>query len=292
MIYKILLFTNFLLFIFGGSDCQTLDSLKIESEDSIQQIRKIDSALATENLFKLNSRPETFYSVSYEARAKAVHKLVKDCILFYESRFPPKNFSVKLYVLNKADWEKVPFGQPYGLIGYFPGNNLEIIAAEKNAMARLVGAPDDSVKTDSVVSGYDMGALHELGHYFFITLNGMDKDLWFNEFIADYFMICYIKEKHVGFEIEEMAKITYSSPQHKTLDDFQKFYASGLGPANYDWYQRKFAQLGFALYPKLKLELIKQILQNYSAVGKNIDCTELIEKLAPDIMNSWLKGMQ
>jgi hypothetical protein len=289
---KKFIFTVFFFCLVAASDCQILDSIQVVSTDSIRQIKSIDSNLSLENLSKLEGRPETFYSSGYIVRAKAIYHLVGGCIVYYESMFPSKKFGIKLYILDKAVWEKAPFGQPYGMIGYFPGNNLEIIAAEKNAMALLVGVPEDSVKTDSVVSGYDIGALHELGHYFFITLSGINKDLWFNEFIATYFMICYIKEKHLGFEIEDMARITYSSPQHKTLADFQKLYASGLGSANYDWYQRKFAQLGFALYPKLKLELVRQILQNYSARGKNIDCLSLMKKLAPDAMNRWLKEMQ
>jgi hypothetical protein len=190
---KKFIFTVFFFCQVAASDCQVLNSIQAVSTDSIRQIKSIDSNLKVENLSKLEGRPETFYSSGYIARAKAIYNLMDSCILYYESMFPPKKFSIKLHVLDKTDWERASFGQLYGMIGYFPGNNLEIIAAEKNAMAHLIGAPDDSVKTDSIVSGYDIGALHELGHYFFITLNGINKDLWFNEFIATYFMICYIR---------------------------------------------------------------------------------------------------
>jgi hypothetical protein len=78
---------------------------------------------------------------------------------------------------------------------------------------------------------------------------------------------------------------------HKTLKDFQKLYGD-VGPANYHWYQCKFAQLGYKLYPQLKIGLIKKVIENYSPGGENLDGISLLKKLAPDTMDEWLKEMQ
>jgi hypothetical protein len=42
----------------------------------------------------------------------------------------------------------------------------------------------------------------------------------------------------------------------------------------------------------MKHELVRQILQNYSAAGENIDCISLMKKLASVEMDKWLKEMQ
>ena len=65
-----------------------------------------------------------------------------------------------------------------------------------------------------------------------------------------------------------------------------------MGPANYHWYQSKFAELGFSLYPQFKLGLIKKVLQNYAAGGENVDGLTLLKRMAPEKMDVWLKEMQ
>jgi hypothetical protein len=266
-------------------------------QDSVLQNKiAIDSILASEQLNKLEGRPATFYSKGHEVRAKAIHDLVRGCVLFYEAQFPGRKFDLRVYVLDKNDWERAPFGNPYGLINYYPDNILEIIPADKNALTRLVGAPDDSIQADSIISGYDAGALHELGHYFIETLYHLRKsikDKWLHEVMATYFSYCYLKEKHsqIASGIEELVKPPLPQPKYKSLQDFQNLYGK-VGPENYDWYQRRFAQLDFALYPQLKLELIKKVIENYSPGGKNLDGISLLKKLAPETMNEWLKEMQ
>ncbi len=83
----------------------------------------------------------------------------------------------------------------------------------------------------------------------------------------------------------------YNQFAFKTVDDFNKIYL-GVGPANYHWYQQKFAKLAFAVYPDLKLELIKKVLQNFAAGGKNLDGLTLLKGLDPQKVDGWLKEMQ
>ncbi len=266
-------------------------TLKAQQIDSIKNTKNvIDSILASEQLILLDGNPKTFCSLDAVVRSKALQGLIHGCIDFYEPLFPGNKFDVHVYILNKPDWEKAPFKQPYGMPFYDDRIEIMVIAAEKNALRRLSGLPDDPVKSDSILSSLDFQPLHELGHYFFFTLNKVNKEKWLNEFLATYFLICYLKNKNLEPNLEEEMKADYPVT-HRTLEDFQKFYG-GVGPRNYGWYQVKFAKLGFELYPEFKVELIRLVLQNYAPNGKNLDGVTLLKGLAPETMNTWLKMMQ
>jgi hypothetical protein len=256
----------------------------------LQNKKAIDSILLTEHLSKLIGSPQTFYSKGFNARAKVLQQLVLNCIKFYEMQFAGKTFNVSIYVLNEDDWQKPPFGVPYGLPDYLPENELEIIGADKNALAHISGRPDDPVKSDSIISGYDYVALHELGHYFFITFNNLRTEKWLDEFLVSYFLICHIKANNIDFDLKSFFKPD-GDQQHKTLEDFNKMY-DGVDPANYDWYQKEFLQLGLQLYPQLRFDLINKIIENYSAHGKHLTGLVLLKNLAPETINNWLRQMQ
>jgi hypothetical protein len=266
-------------------------TLKAQQNDSIKNTKNvIDSILASEQLVLLDGKPKTFCSPDAVVRSKVLQDLINNCIYFYDSLFPGNKFNMRVYILNKPNWEKAAFEQPYGMPFYNDLNEIMVIAAEKNALRRLSGLPDDPVKSDSILSSLDYQPLHELGHYFFFTLNKIKKEKWFNEFLATYFLICFLKSNNLEPNLEEEMKADYPVT-HRTLEDFQKFYG-GVGPRNYGWYQVKFAKLGFELYPSFKVELIRLVLQNYAPNGKNLDGVTLLKGLAPETMNAWLKMMQ
>jgi hypothetical protein len=272
-----------LTFIFSTLKAQQIDSIKNSKNG-------IDSILASEQLIMLDGQPITFCSMDAVVRSKVIRRLIHNCINFYEPLFPGNKFNVRVYILNKPDWVKAPFEQPYGMPFYNDLNEIMVIAAEKNALRRLSGLPDDPEKSDSILSSLDYQPLHELGHYFFFTLNKVKKEKWLNEFLATYFLICFLKSNNLEPNLEEEMKADYPVT-HRTLEDFQKFYG-GVGPRNYGWYQVKFAKLGFELYPSFKLELIRLVLQNYAPNGKNLDGVTLLKGLAPETMNAWLETMQ
>ena len=265
--------------------------LKAQQIDSIKNTKNvIDSILASEQLILLDGKPKTFCSLDAVVRSKVLQGLIHNCIDFYEPLFPGNKFNVRVYILNKPDWEKPHFEQPYGMPFYTDQYEIMAIPAGKNALRRLSGLPDDPEKSDSILSSLDYQPLHELGHYFFFTLNQLNKEKWLNEFLATYFLICFIKSNNPEPNLEEEMKADYPVT-HRTLEDFQKFYL-GVGPKNYGWYQVKFAKLGFELYPEFKVDLIRLVLQNYAPNGKNLDGVALLKGLAPETMNTWLKMMQ
>ncbi len=269
--------------------------LRAQYQDSILQNKKaIDTTLLNEHLDSLNDFPKTYYTPGYKIRATALQNLIKEYIGFYQSKFPAHHFNVPLYVLDSNDWKEDLFAAPYALPNYLPGNNIIVIGAEKNALAKLSGVPVTTT-SDSIVSGYDYVAIHELGHYFFITLNKTRTDKkWFDEFLANYFLVSFIVEKKTDVVKQWQHMIDdndKNAPAHRTLQDFEKLYDQ-VGPPNYDWYQKKFMKLCFLLYLKLKTKLITEVIENYKPGGKNLDALTLMKTIAPTVMSKWLKEMQ
>jgi hypothetical protein len=280
-------FTLVLLLSSGAIDSSAFAQQSNSNEKSKENI---DSTLLSEHLVSLKGKPGTFYSVGFDIRANTLHKLFHDCINYYEGIFPEKKFATQVYILNKKDWEIPNFEEPYGMPFYDPDYDILVIAAEKDALAKLSGLKDATKTSDSVLTGLDYQPLHELGHYFFFTLYKINKEKWFNEFLATYFLICYLKERNLEPNLEDELNADYPV-EHRTLEDFQKFYLQ-VGPQNYHWYQSKFAKLGFKLYPKFNTNLIKEVLNNYNSAGKALDGISLLRDLAPETLNEWLKEMR
>ena len=272
-----------------------LPSVCAQQTGNIKRNKEIlDSVFRSENLEALHGNASIFYTAGFDVRAKTIQKLFNNSIDFYTNIFPEKKFLVPVYLLDKPDWNKLHFFYPYGLPFYEPTYGILVVPAEKDALAKLAGLKDIPKTPDSVLTGLDHQPLHELGHYFFFTLNNIYKEKWFNEFLATYFLICYVKEKNLEPDmettLEDELKADSQEP-HKSLNDFENLYF-GVGPKNYGWYQNKFAQLALKLYPQFKTDLIKKVLVNYETGGKNLEGVLLLKNLAPEIMNEWIKDMQ
>ena len=159
-----------------------LTSVAIDNSAYAQQVntkdeskKSIDSILLSENLVSLKGNPTILYSTGFVIRANTLQKLFNDCINYYEVIFPGEKFAPKVYILNKSDWEKPNFEEPYGMPFYSPNYDILVIAAEKDALAKLSGLMDVTKTSDSILTGLDFQPLHELGHYFFFSLNKINK---------------------------------------------------------------------------------------------------------------------
>jgi hypothetical protein len=250
---------------------------------------RFDTLLTTFQLDTLNGRIKTIYTKGYELRAKTMQSLVEKCSEFYEQKFPDLKFTVQLLLLNKSDWNKLEIGLPYGMPNSLTTRDKLMIAADKNAVGKLFGGAD--TLADNILSDFDYIALHELGHNFLMRQRKTDaKQNWANEFLASYFAICYIKESKIPAGLPQKDQTNFK-PQHKTLKDFEDLYLQ-VGPENYAWYQGKFQELGYRLYPKYKIDLIRTFIENYSISGKHLDPIDLLRQLAPEITNQWLEEMK
>ena len=144
---------------------------------------------------------------------------------------------------------------------------------------------------DMHLSEFDCIALHELGHIFLQTFNHtFTGKLWKDEFLASYLAFCFLKEHKNYPALPQAGEFNYQ-PKYKTLVDFERLY-NKVGDRNYGWYQAQFQNLGYELYPKFKTDLIKKFIANYSANGKKLDPLVLLQQLAPEITNQWIKEMK
>lgn len=280
--YHFLVVLLFITLCFSA-DAQNTDSLAKRKKD-------LDSILSSEHLDMLTGTAPVHYSANFQIRAKTLQGLFVNCINYYERILPGTKFNVNIYILGKIDWDRPHTGFPYGMPFYHPDYRVLFVPAEKNALRRLTGLPDDPVKSDSVLSTFDFQPIHELGHYYFFTLNGIYKEKWMNEFLATYFLICFIQAKGLAPDLQKELQANFPVA-HRTLDEFEKLYL-GVGPSNYHWYQSKFAMLGYSLYPQFKEKLITLVLQNYAPGGKNLDAKSFLLSVSPDTVTAWLNEMK
>jgi hypothetical protein len=274
-LFSFLLFTTY-------SYCQQQSSPFVQSTsfDSVVKQLPVDT---------LNGKIKAIHSRNYGLRAGTLQQLVESCAKYYEKKFTHTKFTVQLMVLNQKDWEALDIFIPYGLPTNLNAENTILIATDKKYVGELFGKSD--TLPDDVLSEFDYVCLHELGHHFFEVMHKINTGKsWANEFLASYFAICYIHATKSKTGLPDFSMSEYQ-PQYKTLEDFEKLYI-GVGPPNYAWYQQKFIELGEKLYSKFRLKLIQQFLQNYSSKEKNIDPQELLNQLAPEIMEKWLNEMK
>jgi len=254
---------------------------------------QLDSSIATLHLDTLQGKILTLYGNGYKVRAKAIYSMVEKCAAFYELKFPDVKFNLEIMILNQLEWDKInlpKYGSTYGMPTAWSRINKIFIAADKKTVGKLLGGNDDNT-SDSILSAYDVLALHELGHIFLETYkHTFTQKKWADEFLATYFKTCFLKINK-GYPHFPGTKKSSYQPKYRTLEDFEQLYTS-VGPRNYSWYQGKFGSLGKRLYPKFKTKLIKIFIANYSADGQKIPPLALLKQLAPGITNQWLSEMK
>lgn len=262
-----------------------------------ERLRRFDSSLQTLQADTLQGRIKVLYSKHYRSRAVLIRNMVEKGCVFYEQKFPEIKFTTQLLILDINDFNKVlfPFADkiPYGMPFSILKRNLLVIGADKKAVSELLG-PDNTAENE--LSGWDSIALHELGHIFFdVVKNIHPEENWASEFIANYFAECYYAETiptfFEGVDFVAQNNPHEYQPKHKTLEDFDRLYLQ-VGARNYGWYQGKFQELCDRLYPEFKIDLIRKIIDNYSANGKHSDMLTLLKQISPEITNKWLEEMK
>jgi hypothetical protein len=255
---------------------------------------RYDTVLSRLHLDTLHGAIVALYSNGYEVRAKALDRIIKNCSLFYDKQFAGVVFNPQVCILDSGGWAKVVQTIPnsigvYGMPDAEPAVNKIFLAADKKAVASLVGMADNL--PDSVLSPFDYIALHELGHIFLHTyLHTHTQKKWADEFLASYFALCYLKQINDSLGLPQLDQTGFV-PKYKDLKSFEQLYEA-VGPPNYAWYQGKFQKLATALYPVYKVRLIRVFAANFAANGKKTDPLLLLQQIAPGIINQWLAEMK
>jgi hypothetical protein len=287
----IITLTAFLLCAISSFAQQQLAQSQNHSNAEDNEAARVDNAINSYRWDTLQGKISVIYSKNYKVRARTIQKLIDECMEFYKPAFPETKFNLYAMILSQEDWNKIHLNEsvPYGMPNANTAINKLFIAADKKAVGKLAGEPDNL--PDNMLSKFDCIALHEVGHIFLIRYNHTStQKKWADEFLASYFAICFF-EQHKNYPGLPQAGETGYSPKYITLADFERLYFN-VGAQNYGWYQGQFQNLGYELYPKFKTELLKKFIDNYSDAGKKLPPLDLLKQLAPEITNQWLKGME
>lgn len=224
----------------------------------------IKTAADSLSLGELTGLTQTyFYSPGQERRANEIASLMEDAGAYFqqEIKFTPKTV---LYILAPQHWKAIaapPLREVYG----FPHNIDQVrlaIAAEDNAFWQSFLPPVDqlppalalSVKkaygkpdgTYSMMSFFDLLALHEMGHSYTSQAGLKMQRLWMGELFVNIMLHTYIAEKRPELlpALETFPDMVVAAGTagyaYTSLEDFERLYSSmGMGPKNYGWYQCK-----------------------------------------------------
>jgi hypothetical protein len=288
---KLLLVVSTLLLSSFCSYGQKISVQQIADPDAAMS-EEMNAAIATLHLDTLQGDLPVLYSRHYKVRAKTIQSMVEKCAAFYQSRFPAIKFKLQVVILNREAWHKVHLnesGASYGMPNAWYRIRKLFIAADKQAAGKLFGEVDHT--PDSTLSKFDCIAIHELGHIFLkgFTQTHTGKK-WADEFLASYFAICFFKANNSYPGLPQVGETGYQ-PEYKTIGDFERLYLA-MGGRNDGWYQGKFQELGYRLYPKFKMGLLRKFIANDAPDGKKLAPLTLLKQLAPGITHQWLKEME
>lgn len=243
------------------------------------------------------SNSTVYYSVGYEVRAKVFHLLIDEARQFYEDRFQNR-VELSVAVLNRADWEQVAPEQPFGLPCVSEDPQVVLLPAtpdgvvvegakglRKSATDATLAKVEHAGHTfeEGALKLIDLIAVHEVGHVATRAAGIRPPSPWSNEFLASYFALAFLLEKH-----PELANLfvamTYDlacrdgqTPEYTSLADFDRLY-SQVGPANYGWYQGQFLRRAEQVYESHGLGFLEDIrLASSAAMSDDVPANEVLE---------------
>jgi hypothetical protein len=255
-----------------------------------------------------------YYSTGYEARARELSGLIEDALRFYEDKLKTKT-EFCIAVLTKSDWERVEKGTPFGLPSVSAAPHVMLLPAThdgvvvKDVMAlRGKASPATFRKIEQSGFTFEQGAekfldlisLHELGHILTLAYGIHPPSRWSNEFLATYFAFTYLRHAHPQLATLFVA-MTHDlqcrdgdKPRHTALEDFDRLY-SGVGSANYGWYQSAFVGQVEQVYDVKKLSFLEDVRTAYPADTKEGQppraVLERLEKICPGFV-AWGEALR
>lgn len=252
------------------------------------------------------------YSKGHFEKASLTHKRLSEMKDFF---LDEKNIDIKISVdlLDRDSWndefkDEIPYGLPFVMSSEENGGSARIVvpATEDGIIVESTlifkDMLPDSAKDifDSINYNYedaikvfpDLIGYHEVGHTVLWEGEVTGLNHWFNEFMATYCAFAYMIEKEPALAKLWIgnAYITYldgSEPQLTSLEDFDTAYCS-MHPANYDWYQKKFALLADKVYKEMGLDFFDKVMESFKGVQVTSDETfKKLKEITP-LFEEWI----
>lgn len=260
------------------------------AQSTLEKVRALD-------LNAINGNITTYYSAGYEDQASANLNLFSRSVEFFEKHFSvSQSFSVA--VIDSANWERItsiPYGLPFvsgpPYIVCIPANSENVLS---NMIARAIDGYELQEKygmsnneiTDLFVS---LIGFHELGHIYARSYGATFPNKWTFEFAATYFAYFYLdrnfpKERDIWMEVSNII-IKEIQPRYTSLKDFEMKY-SGVGVANYAWYQVVFLWQVEKLFDKQGKDFLNQLRQHTWSSTSKTEFLDEMEQIDSDF-NQW-----
>lgn len=237
---------------------------------------RLETVVALNDPF-LPGQVRTYYTPGFEKRAKAVQDFLTDERDFYSKELGI-HLDLTVAVLDAKQWEQLNILDPYGVptvtdfppyVALLPANwsenRLGMLPAETEADPALVKQVKaaGAVWSQTFYRGFDAIIGHEFGHAAARTYGIKPPTHWFDEFLATYFEIAFIRHRHPEFvfPVQTFFAINrgYSHP-YTSLNDFESRYPiSDSSPTNYGWYQAMFEQRIEQVYAQQGIDFLKQV---------------------------------
>lgn len=269
------------------------------------------SRLRASGLASSTDRITVFYPAGMEARAIVDRARVQEALRFYADSLGVTP-ELTLGVLDRRTWESLGVPQPYGIPGvsgvpavaYVPATDDGLAATDALSIAARVG---DSAQALLKAAGTDweraarshvaLVGLHELGHVLVDRYGIHTRSAWFNEWLATYagyaFMRAARPEEALVWEGVLQGFRDAVTPDHRTLDDFERLYF-GVGALNYVWYQARFQQQVQSVYAVHGVDFLRRVRVEFAAdtpPATAADVLTRLESIAPGF-RAWAESMR
>jgi hypothetical protein len=271
----------------------------------LDRVRALGLASSTDRI-------TVFHDRGHEAKALRLRAMVQDALQFFTDSLGATPH-LTLAVVERATWERMAVGQPYGIPGvdgtppvaFIPATDdglaaedaLSIEAGISDSARRLVAAAGMDWPTASR-RYVDLVGLHEMGHAFAESYGIRTRTRWFGEFLATYFAWSYLqaarpREASLWSGILQGYRDAVH-PSHRTLADFERLYF-GVGAQNYVWYQARFQQQVAAVHARYGVGFLRAARRAFPPDAKpprSLDeLTARLEAVAPGFA-PWAEGMR
>lgn len=239
-----------------------------------------------------------YFSEQGEDRAKELGPKLSEAIEFYADSLQV-SLNFRLALLTENDWEQFEGSGPYGLphVRFRDSLALAFLPLEGGGVVydfihSLESEVSPELRTEVAETGLSWGefsgrivdliGFHEVGHPYLDYYGIGSPARWFNEFKANYFLYSYLRTQHPEeayiWDLSTRVILDGYQPEYTTLEDFEKYY-SGVGAANYGWYQAKFESMANELFEERGFSFIKELKDTFPKEEGNLSNEEIIERL-------------
>lgn len=244
-----------------------------------------------DGLVEVPGRLPTFASPGVEERAASIARIAGDSHDFLSDvlGFRPQ---AQVLVVTEADWSRVSealYGLPNASNGTLVVAGTEpplwdsfadmVAPADRPEFEALYTDADGSVRLGPFM---DLIAVHEVGHVFHEGTQHFPR-LWLQELFANLCLHAWVVERSPqDFQLlTTLPRLASKAPagtfEHSSRDEFERLY-SGVGGANYVWYQFRLQVQAGELYERAGVAAVRRLFDAF-----RLDDAALASRLAAEV---------